>query len=101
MTAPRRRPTRLARRYHRPHPRIQDHKGRRSAALAMERVAVRPDGYFESVWQHPQLAPDRSGSIMAIKLRGVSFGRRSPYNRVSFPRRFTLRPTVTLVEVIQ
>jgi len=31
--------------YPRPHPGLQDHKGRRPAALALEPIAVRPDAY--------------------------------------------------------
>ena len=38
-------PQGLARRHHRPHARLQDHQGRRPAAMAVERIAVSPDAY--------------------------------------------------------
>lgn len=43
----------LACRHPRPHPRLQDHQGRRTAAMALEPVAIRPDGYPPSTISRP------------------------------------------------
>ena len=42
----------MAGRHHRPHPGLQDHKGRRPAPMALERIAVRPDAYAGTMGEH-------------------------------------------------
>ena len=60
--AQRRGSPRLALRYHRPHPGLQDHKGRRSASLALEQIAVSPDGYLHSESPRPSCRENSNGA---------------------------------------